>query len=202
MTVLQLPFDFRFVWGGAKLVFPFVRRGIVPECKSPPLNLPSADRKQEIINRVLFYSPAMATWFLPRLLGHSKATSLLLTGETVKPSSESIRDLYHKILPTREDVFPAALAFAHELAANTSQLSIAYTKGLLLHPGASVEENHVLDSRAIRLTGASADAVEGVKSFKERRPPRFPDTLSKNLSPWYPWVSTAFVLVNFLFNFL
>jgi len=33
MTAMQLPFDFRFVWGGAKLSFPFVRRGIAPECK-------------------------------------------------------------------------------------------------------------------------------------------------------------------------
>jgi enoyl-CoA hydratase/carnithine racemase len=140
----------------------------------------------------------MATWFLPRLLGHSKANQLLLTGETLKPNTDPIRSLYHKILPTREEVFPAALAFAHDLAANTSQLSIAYTKGLLLHPGASVEENHVLDSRALRLVGTSADAVEGSTAFKERRPPRFPDTLSKNLSPWYPWVSTPSVLVNFL----
>lgn len=31
MTAMQLPFDFRFVWSGAKLTFPFVRRGIVPE---------------------------------------------------------------------------------------------------------------------------------------------------------------------------
>ena len=31
MTALQLPFDFRFAWSGAKLTFPFVRRGIVPE---------------------------------------------------------------------------------------------------------------------------------------------------------------------------
>ena len=31
MTALHLPFDFRFVWAGAKLTFPFVRRGIVAE---------------------------------------------------------------------------------------------------------------------------------------------------------------------------
>jgi hypothetical protein len=31
VTAFQLPFDFRFVWAGAKLVFPFVRRGISPE---------------------------------------------------------------------------------------------------------------------------------------------------------------------------
>lgn len=31
VTAFQLPFDFRFVWAGAKLTFPFVRRGIVAE---------------------------------------------------------------------------------------------------------------------------------------------------------------------------
>jgi enoyl-CoA hydratase/carnithine racemase len=126
---------------------------------------------------------------LPRLLGHANATAVLLSGETLTPDSRYIRDLYYKIIPQREQVFPAALEFARELAANTSQLSVAYTKGLLLHPGASIEENHIIDSRAIKILGSGADAVEGVKSFKERRPPKFPDTLSKNSSPWYPWVS-------------
>jgi|ERR1700722_870756 len=139
-------------------------------------------------------SAAMASWLLPRLLGHAKANSLLLTGDTVNPDSPYIRDLYHKILPNREDVFPAAFEFAKELAANTSQLSVAYTKGLLAHPGDSIEENHILDSRAIKLLGSSADAEEGVKSFKQRRQARFPDTLSKNSSPWYPWVSRMSLL--------
>jgi enoyl-CoA hydratase/carnithine racemase len=31
ITALQLPCDFRFVWAGAKLTLPFVRRGITPE---------------------------------------------------------------------------------------------------------------------------------------------------------------------------
>ena len=31
VTGLQLPCDIRFVWAGAKLAFPFVRRGIAPE---------------------------------------------------------------------------------------------------------------------------------------------------------------------------
>jgi enoyl-CoA hydratase/carnithine racemase len=31
ITGLQLPCDFRFVWSGAKLAFPFVRRGIAAE---------------------------------------------------------------------------------------------------------------------------------------------------------------------------
>ncbi|KJA19872.1 hypothetical protein HYPSUDRAFT_43985 [Hypholoma sublateritium FD-334 SS-4] len=161
MTALQLPFDFRFAWAGAKLTFPFVRRGIVPE--------------------------ATSSYLLPKLLGTSRANSLLLTGATVSPESPYIKDLYHQILTAREAVYPAAKALADELAANTSQLSIAYAKGLIQHPGNSVEENHILDSRAMKLLGSSPDGEEGVLSFKQRRLPKFTGKLTKDMSVWYPW---------------
>ncbi|KAF8181546.1 peroxisomal enoyl-CoA-hydratase [Pholiota molesta] len=151
MTALQLPFDFRFAWAGAKLTFPFVRRGIVPE--------------------------ATSSYLLPKLLGTSRANSLLLTGATVSPDSPYIKDLYHQILPAREAVYPAAKALADELAAHTSQLSIAYAKALIQHPGTR-----------------SPDGEEGVASFKERRVPRFTGRLSKDLSVWYPWWRRADVL--------
>lgn len=161
MTAMQLPFDFRFVWAGAKLTFPFVRRGIVPE--------------------------ATSSYLLPRLLGHSRANSLLLTGATFSADSPLVQGLYHQILPTREEVFPTALAFAKELAATTSQVSIAVAKGLIQHPGDSIEENHLNDSIAMRTLGGTADGEEGIRSFKEKREPKFTGTLSKDLGPWFPW---------------
>lgn len=114
---------------------------------------------------------------------------MLLTGETVTPDSPHIRDLYHKILPTRDAVYPAAKALADELAASTSQTSVAFTKGLLQHPGDSIEENHLLDSRVMKITAASKDGAEGVQSFLERRPPKFVGVLAKDLTDWFPWVS-------------
>ena len=95
--------------------------------------------------------------------------------------------LYHRILPTREEVYPAAKAFAQDLAENTAQVSVAYAKGLLHHPGDTPEENHLLDSRAMKLRAGS----HGVKAFLEKRQPKLTDTLSKNSSPWYPWVSLS-----------
>ncbi|KAJ7227382.1 hypothetical protein GGX14DRAFT_555935 [Mycena pura] len=133
---MQLPFDFRFVWAGAKLTFPFVRRGVVPEGTS-------------------LYPTT--SYLLPRLLGHSRANSLLLTGDTAdSPHPGSLPQ--DPPDPRR----PAALAFAQELAATTSQVSVAVTKGLIQHPGESVEENHIYDSRGMRELAQSADGEEGI----------------------------------------
>jgi hypothetical protein len=54
----------------------------------------------------------------------------------------------------------------------------------------------------MKLLGSSADAAEGVLSFKERRPPKFTGTLSKDSSPWYPWVSGAIIFMFSVLTFL
>jgi len=84
-------------------------------------------------------------------------------------------------------VYPAAKAFADELAANTSQTGVAYTKALLQHPGDSAEENHLRDSWVFSALIGEKDAEEGALSFKERRPPKFTDTLTSTKVPWTPW---------------
>ncbi|PPQ89326.1 hypothetical protein CVT25_003163 [Psilocybe cyanescens] len=143
MTALQLPFDFRFVWKDAKLVFPFVRRGIVPE--------------------------ATSTYLLPLLIGHARAAALLLTARVASPrSSPALAALYHDVLPTRDAVYPAARAFALELVgrqrrgdAESPRAGVgvqeekegegeeceAYgrAKALLQHPGRSLEESYLLE---------------------------------------------------------
>jgi len=164
VTGLQLPCDFRFIWAGAKLAFPFVRRGICSE--------------------------AASSYLLPRLLGHSRATALLLTGATVSPDIPQLDGLYHSILPNSEDVLPAALKFAHELADNTSMTAVALTKALLWRGVDSIEETHLLDSRAMNILIKGGDAEEGANAFKERRPVKFQDTLSQIPSTFMPWWRT------------
>ncbi|KAH9998838.1 peroxisomal enoyl-CoA-hydratase [Russula compacta] len=161
VTGLQLPCDFRFVWAGAKLSLPFVRRGVTAE--------------------------AASTFLLPRLLGYSRAVALLLSGGTYSPDSPLLQGLYLSTYPNREDVLPAALAFARELAANTSQTSVAWNKALLWRGADSIEGQHILDSRGIADLAERGDAAEGALAFKERRPIKFPDVLSKDLSDFVPW---------------
>lgn len=73
--------------------------------------------------------------------------------------------------------------------------AVAYTKALLQHPGQSPEENHLLDSRAIGVLSRSGDAKEGVDSFKERRAPKFRDTLG-DAAWWSPWVCIFCMTLN------
>ncbi|KAI0367952.1 peroxisomal enoyl-CoA-hydratase [Pilatotrama ljubarskyi] len=160
VTGLQLPCDIRFAWAGAKLAFPFVRRGIAPE--------------------------AASSFLLPKLIGHSRAMSLFITGATVTPDSPLLTGLYHTVLPAREEVFPAALALAKDLAVNTSQTAVAVTKALVWRGYDNIEEQHLVDSRAIRILARSPDAEEGALAFKQRRAPKFADKLER-LAPWMPW---------------
>ena len=114
---------------------------------------------------------------------------LLLSGGTYSPNSQLLQGLYHNTFPNREDVFPAALAFAHELAANTSQTAVAWTKALLWRGADSIEGQHVLDSRGMSDLTPRRDAAEGVQAFMEHRHVQFSEVLSKDLSEFVPWVS-------------
>lgn len=186
VTGLQLPFDFRFAWEDAKLALPFVRRGITPEGPSsyrphPHPPTPAAQSKGR--------RAATSTYLLPHLVGHAHATALLLTGGTFTPKSPHLAGLYHAVLPARAHVLPAALAFAQELAAATSQPAVACTKALLWRGARSIEAQHLLDSRALRELAVGRDAAEGARAFKERRPARFGETLSQSVASWMPWVS-------------
>ena len=140
---------------------------------------------------------AASTYLLPRLLGYSRTVGLLLSGGTISPDSPLLQGLYHATFPNREDVFPAALAFAHELAANTSQTAVAWTKALLWRGADSIEGQHILDSRGISDLSSRGDGAEGVQAFKEHRSVRFSDVLSRDLSEFVPWVSLRAAAIRY-----
>lgn len=57
------------------------------------------------------------SWTLPRLVGHAKATELLLLGETVDAAEAHRLGLLTRLTDTDDDVLPAAIELAGKLAA-------------------------------------------------------------------------------------
>jgi enoyl-CoA hydratase/carnithine racemase len=140
--------DIRIAVTGARMTTAFARRGL----------------------------PALhgSAWLLPRLIGASRATELLLSGRTFTTDEAAAIGLIHQIVPTGE-ALTAALAYAADLAANCSPAAIKTMKAQLRAATeqdvlTSIAEGLELERRAL----ASADFAEGVRSFVERRPPRFP----------------------------
>jgi len=152
---MTLPMDIRLAAEDARIGFVFARRGIVPEAGS--------------------------SWFLPRIVGISQAMEWVTTGR-VFPAQEALDGgLVRSVHPGGE-----LLAVARELAGEIAQsapVSVALSRRMLWTMlGASHPmEAHRADSRGMFARGQSADAVEGVTSFLEKRPAHFPDRVSAGL---------------------
>ena len=161
-VTMQLPMDVRLASENARFGFVFARRGIVPE--------------------------ACSSWFLPRIVGISQALDWTLSGR-VFPAQEALEGRLIKKIYKPEELIPAARALAREIADNTAPVAVALIRQMMWkmlgadHP----MEAHKVDSRGIFVRGASADVREGVTSFLEKRPAKFPDKVSKDMPSYFPW---------------
>ncbi|MDZ4739857.1 MAG: crotonase/enoyl-CoA hydratase family protein [Alphaproteobacteria bacterium] len=161
-VTMQLPMDIRVASDTARFGFVFARRGIVPE--------------------------ACSSWFLPRLVGISKAMEWCATGRVFDAQEALAGGLVSRVVKP-EDLLKVAHELAREIADNTSAVSVALTRQMMWrmlgadHP----MEAHKIDSRSIYARGQQADAKEGVMSFLEKRAANFPDKVTKDMPVFYPW---------------
>jgi len=167
-VTMTLPMDMRLAADDARFGFVFVRRGIVPE--------------------------AASSWFLPRVVGINQALEWATTGR-VFSAHEALAGRLVRSLHPREELLHAARALASEIAEKAAPVSVALTRRMLWrmlgaeHPMIA----HRADSRAMFIRGQSADVVEGVTSFLEKRPPKFTDRVSDGLPDVFPgWNTPAF----------
>jgi enoyl-CoA hydratase/carnithine racemase len=145
-----------------KMGFVFNRRGILPE--------------------------GCSTYFLPRIVGISLASELILTGRLF--SSQEAFDMgIVSRLTAPEKLMETARAVADEIAGNTSAISTALARQMLWkglgedHPMGA----HILESKGLSYMFTSKDCKEGVMSFLEKRPPRFNMRPSREMPDFYPW---------------
>ena len=161
-ATMLLPMDFRICSEEARFGFVFAKRGIVPE--------------------------AASSWFLPRLVGITKALELCYSGKIISAKEAENINLVSEVLP-KDQLIDRALAVANEFTAESSQISIALTRQMMWRMLGADDpmEAHKIDSRGVFELGQSGEAIEGVKSFLEKRPPSFPGKVSKDMPSFYPW---------------
>ena len=113
-------------------------------------------------------------WTLPRLVGHSHALDLLFSARRIDAAEAERIGLVNKTLP-HDELLPFVRAYVKDLADNVSPTSMAvikrqvYTR-LEAELGPSLEESIRLMSESFR----RPDFPEGVSSYLEKRPPKFP----------------------------
>lgn len=167
-ATMTLPMDVRLASSAARIGFVFTRRGIVPE--------------------------ACSSWFLPRVVGISRAAEWVYTGRILSADEAHEGGLVRTVYAP-DELLPAARTLAREIADNTSGVSVALSRQMLWrmlgadHP----MQAHRVDSRAIQLRGRSADAHEGVTSFLQKRPAKFSDSVAASLPDVFPeWQDPQF----------
>lgn len=155
-ATLILPMDFRLMSEAAKIGYVFTRRGFVPEAGS--------------------------SWFLPRIVGMTKASDWVLTGRLIEPeealSSGLVNSLHHP-----EDLLPAAYALARELITKTSPVSLACSRQLLwkMSGAADLSEATALETSCFVDRLQHPDALEGAHAFVQKRAPNFTGVVSKHI---------------------
>jgi enoyl-CoA hydratase/carnithine racemase len=148
---MALAADIRLIAEDAKLNVAFVQRGLGPEHG--------------------------LSWLLPRLVGHSAALELLLTGRTVDGVEATRLGLASRALPAAE-VLPAAMDMARGIAERCSPMAVALTKRLAwAHAGdASLADAMRHEKVGVEWITQQPDTSEGIRAYMEKRAPAWKTT--------------------------
>ena len=139
--------DLRFATPAAKFTSSFTRRGLIAEYGS--------------------------AWLLPRIVGHSRATDLLLSARVVQGAEAEAMGLVDRIVEP-EALLDTTVAYAQDLAANCSPAAMAAVKAQVFAAATSTFADAAAEAdRRMVLSFDHPDFQEGVTSYQEKRPPAF-----------------------------
>lgn len=160
-ATMTLPMDIRLASEKARIGFVFNKIGITPE--------------------------AASTWFLPRIVGMSKALEWCYSAEILTAEKARAGGLFNDVLAS-DELLPAAQKLASQIASNTSPVAIAMTRQMMYRNAAArhPREAHNVESLAI-FYESQKDGKEGVNAFLEKRPAKFSATVNDDMPPFYPW---------------
>ena len=159
---MQLAADIRLASDQARFGFVFNNRGIVPD--------------------------ACSSWFLPKIVGISRALELTYSGRIIDAQEALQLNLVSSIHDS-ENLLSNAIDIAKTMVQNSAPVSISLTRQMLWRSleSSGPYDAHIIESKAIDSRGASEDAKEGVSSFLEKRPAEFKNKVSSDMPEFFPW---------------
>ncbi len=159
-ATMTLPMDVRLASEDARIGFVFGRLGIVPE--------------------------ACSSWFLPRIVGISRALEWVYAAD-ILTAAEALEGGLVRSVHRGEELLDAAHDLARRFTRNRSPVATALARQMMWRNSAQPHpvEAHRVDSLAMFYT-SRADGKEGVAAFREKREPRFTGRTTR-MPPFYPW---------------
>jgi len=159
-ATMTLAMDIRLASTAARIGLVFGKIGIVPE--------------------------AASTWFLPRIVGISRALELVYSADIISGAQAHEIGLVRSVHEP-DDLLPAARELARKFTENRSPVATALARQMMYRNSAQPHprEAHRIDSLAVFWTSL-ADGKEGVAAFNEKRDPSYTGKASE-LPPFYPW---------------
>ena len=159
-ATMTLPMDVRLASEDARIGFVFGRLGIVPE--------------------------AASTWFLPRIVGISRALEWVYSADVLSAQEALDAGLLRSVVPA-DQLLDTAYALARKFVDGHSPVATALMRQMMYRNSAAPHpvEAHRVDSLAMFYTSI-ADGKEGVRAFLEKRPAEFTGRASA-LPPFVPW---------------
>ena len=167
-ATMQLPADVRIAVKKSRFGFVFAKRGIVPD--------------------------GCASWFLPKIVGISKALELCYSGELID-AEEALRiGLVNYLVDDKEELIKESVNLSKKFSELTAPVSRAMTRHMLwtFSADSNPENAHIMESKLIDSRGLSEDAKEGVMSFLEKRKPNFKNKISSDFPSVFPWRKSKF----------
>lgn len=159
-ATMTLPCAIRVTHRAARVGFVFARRGLVLE--------------------------GCSSFFLPRLLGTSRAVHLATTG-SVYPVTDPLLEGLFTLVADPAEVLPRALAIAEEVARHASVVSAVVMRDMVYRGPRTPEGAHLLESRVLFDLFQRPDFEEGVKAFVEKREPVWVGEMPRDAPGNWPW---------------
>jgi enoyl-CoA hydratase/carnithine racemase len=114
-----------------------------------------------------------ATHLLTRLIGPALAAEMVLGGELVDAQRAAQIGLVNRVVASEEALLDEAMELAERIAANAPAAVRASKRALHLALDAPFEAVLEIEALAQAASQSGADAQEGWRAFRQKRPPRF-----------------------------